>query len=209
MTTATKVKPDKTPAKRSYGELVLAALLGLVGLWMLLGRSTIQVIGETIPGPLFLPTGVGIGCLVLAAVLAADVFAKPQRLRDSTHNTSSNVSTDLLDDLGGIDEDERHISTLSDDADADLPPSAEVANPPTDWKTWGAVVVAFVLTIAVLPYLGWILTSSLLFFAISQVLGGKNWARDLAISFIVGSVTYFIFALGLGLNLPAGFLGGI
>lgn len=192
--------------KRIDGEFVMVAVMALLALWMLSGHWTIDIIGETIPGPLFMPTLVGVLALIIAVALTIDILIKPRKAHDSSHNVSQNVSTDLLDDLAGFEDSERKKDDAQEESTPPVPSDDHI---PTDWKTFGLVILCFVVTIIVLPYLGWTITSSLLFFTVSQILGKGSIIRDLAISFIIGSITYLIFAIVLGLNLPAGIFGGI
>lgn len=195
------------------GELVIVALLLAVGIWLLSGHATVNVIGETVPGPLFMPTLVGVASLGLAAALALDIFLNPRRAPFGSADPSPvTVSPDMLADFGGLDKD--HLDEeVGPRAAAGETGSAGTAGGEegerTDWKTVSLVFLAFVAAIALLNVAGWVIASSLLFFALAQILGESPWGRDLAVSFIIGSVTYLVFGVALGLSLPAGIVGGI
>lgn len=184
-----------TTQRRSGGlsEFIIVAILAVVGAVLLSGNATVEVIGDTTPGPLFMPNIVGVLTIIVAVVLAIDIVAKPKKGHDLIHSGDPDISPDLLEDLGAIDE---HPS------DAPTPGLA-------DWKTTAAAIVGFAALILALPYLGWVITAGLMFFMVSAMLGGRNHVRDLAIGFIVSSLTYLAFSVGLGLNLPSGLIGGI
>lgn len=196
--------------KIEFGEFILVAVLAAIGLWLLAGRVNVEVIGDTLPGPLFMPTIVGVAALLLAALLSFDIVfqARKRHLADTGPNSPA-VDPELLAELAGI---ETAEGTLPQEIFADPAESRTNAGPEeterTDWKTVGLVFATFVAAIALLQSAGWILTASFLFFAMAQILGRNSWKIDLPISFIVGSITYLIFAIGLGISLPAGLIGG-
>ncbi|SER81167.1 tripartite tricarboxylate transporter TctB family protein [Corynebacterium cystitidis] len=180
--------------RAGLSEFAMVAILIVTGMILLSGHWTIEVIGETQPGPLFLPTIVGVSCLGLALALAFDLLVKPKRKpRDLLFRDETDISPDLLDDLGTIEEVEL------EDAVPGL----------ADWKSVAFAVIGFAAIVLLLPSLGWVIGAALLFFLISVMLGSRDFVRDLAIGFIVSSVTYLLFGVGLGLNLPTGFLGEV
>lgn len=182
-----------TVRKGGLSEFIMVAILAITGVVLLMGNVTVEIIGDTTPGPMFMPNIVGVLALILAVVLAIDILAKPKKGHDAIHSDDPDISPDLLEDLGDID-----------------PHATDTPTPGlADWKCTAAAVVGFAALILLLPYLGWVITAGLLFFMVSVTLGGKNYVRDLAIGFIISSLTYLAFAVGLGLNLPSGLIGGI
>ncbi len=95
------------------------------------------------------------------------------------------------------------------------PPEAPVDPEGRTWRThsdWPAVawcVGGFFLFALLLEVLGWILAAALLFWCVARGVGSRRPLFDLSLALLVSSLIYIAFAQGLGLNLPAGFLGGM
>ena len=80
---------------------------------------------------------------------------------------------------------------------------------PADWKTLGMLVVAFLLNALLIEPLGWVISGALLFTMSAFALGNRHHVRGLAIGIALSLITFYAFAIGLGVNLPAGILQGI
>lgn len=78
-----------------------------------------------------------------------------------------------------------------------------------DWKTVLLLVAVFGLSAVLVDPLGWVITGSLLFWGCAFALGNRHHLRGLVIGVVLGLVTFYGFAIGLGVNLPAGILKGI
>jgi putative tricarboxylic transport membrane protein len=78
-----------------------------------------------------------------------------------------------------------------------------------DWRTVAMLAAAFALNAVLIEPLGWVISGSLLFFLSAFALGNRHHVRGLAIGIALGLVTFYAFAIGLGVNLPAGILQGI
>ncbi|WP_404350662.1 tripartite tricarboxylate transporter TctB family protein [Phycicoccus jejuensis] len=78
-----------------------------------------------------------------------------------------------------------------------------------DWKTVGILAGAFALNALLIEPLGWVISGALLFFLSAFALGNRHHVRGLAIGIAMSLVTFYAFAIGLGVNLPAGILQGI
>ncbi|WP_392543484.1 tripartite tricarboxylate transporter TctB family protein [Oryzobacter telluris] len=78
-----------------------------------------------------------------------------------------------------------------------------------DWKTVGLLAAAFALNAVLIEPLGWVISGSLLFFLSAFALGNRHHVRGLAIGIALALITFYAFAIGLGVNLPAGILQGI
>lgn len=78
-----------------------------------------------------------------------------------------------------------------------------------DWKTVGLLIVVFGASALLIDFLGWVITGSLLFWGCAFALGNRHHIRGLAIGIALGLITFYAFAIGLGVNLPAGILKGI
>ena len=79
----------------------------------------------------------------------------------------------------------------------------------SDLKTVLLLVGVFAANIALIDLLGWVISGSLLFYGLVIVLGSRHFVRDLVISAVLGLATFYGFAIGLGVALPAGILQGI
>ena len=79
----------------------------------------------------------------------------------------------------------------------------------TDVKTVLLLVAVFATTIVLIDPLGWVISGGLLFYGAAIALGSRHFVRDLAISAALSLGTFYGFAIGLGVNLPAGILQGI
>lgn len=79
----------------------------------------------------------------------------------------------------------------------------------TDLKTVLLLVAVFAATIVLIDPLGWVITGGLLFYGSALALGSRHLVRDLVIAGALSLATFYGFAIGLGVNLPAGILQGI
>ncbi|MFI6597959.1 tripartite tricarboxylate transporter TctB family protein [Nonomuraea sp. NPDC050536] len=78
------------------------------------------------------------------------------------------------------------------------------ADAPADWRAvllMGGIFLAFT---AVLEYLGWVISSSLLFWGVAVVLGADHKVRAGIVAVAVGVATYLLFVEVLGVSLPSG-----
>lgn len=80
---------------------------------------------------------------------------------------------------------------------------------PADWRTVAILAGAFVLNAVLIEPLGWVISGSLLFALSAFALGNRHHVRGLAIGIAMALGTFYAFAIGLGVNLPAGILQGI
>jgi putative tricarboxylic transport membrane protein len=78
-----------------------------------------------------------------------------------------------------------------------------------DWKTIVMLAAAFVLNALLIQPLGWVISGSVLFWGSAFALGNRHHLRGLAIGIALSLATFYAFAIGLGVNLPAGILQGI
>ena len=79
----------------------------------------------------------------------------------------------------------------------------------SDWRTIGLLVAAFGVNAVLIEPLGWVISGALLFWGASFALGNRHHVRGLVIGVALSLVTFYAFAVGLGVNLPAGILQGI
>jgi putative tricarboxylic transport membrane protein len=78
-----------------------------------------------------------------------------------------------------------------------------------DWKTVLLLIVVFGANALVIDWLGWVISGSLLFWGCAFALGNRHHIRGLVIGVALALITFYGFAIGLGVNLPAGILKGI
>jgi putative tricarboxylic transport membrane protein len=79
----------------------------------------------------------------------------------------------------------------------------------SDWRTVALLVAAFLANAALIDPVGWWFSGAVLFWGCAYALGSRRYVRDTVISFALSFATYYIFAAGLGIGLPAGILQGI
>ncbi len=80
---------------------------------------------------------------------------------------------------------------------------------PVDWRTIGLLIAAFAVNALIIEPLGWVISGALLFAGCAFALGNRHHVRGLAIGATLSLITFYAFAIGLGVNLPAGILQGI
>ena len=79
----------------------------------------------------------------------------------------------------------------------------------TDVKTVLLLIGVFVVNILLIDTLGWVISGGLLFYGSALALGSRHFIRDVFIAAALSLATFYGFAIGLGVNLPAGILQGI
>lgn len=80
---------------------------------------------------------------------------------------------------------------------------------PVDWRTVLLLIAAFVVNLATIEPLGWVISGTLLFWGSAFALGSRHHIRNAVIAVGLSLITFYAFAIGLGVNLPAGVLQGI
>lgn len=80
---------------------------------------------------------------------------------------------------------------------------------PIDWRTVLLLIGAFLVNAVLIEPLGWVISGTLLFWGSAFALGNRHHVRNLLIAVVLALVTFYTFAIGLGVNLPAGVLQGI
>ncbi|MDF2091452.1 tripartite tricarboxylate transporter TctB family protein [Knoellia sp. 3-2P3] len=78
-----------------------------------------------------------------------------------------------------------------------------------DTRTVALLIGAFIANAVLIEPLGWVISGSLLFWGAAFALGNRHHLRGLVIGVALALVTFYAFAIGLGVNLPAGILQGI
>ena len=75
-----------------------------------------------------------------------------------------------------------------------------------DYQTFGLTALALSTYVIALITAGFVIASTLLFWITALAFGSRHRARDGALAAAFATMTYFVFARGLGLSLPAGWL---
>ena len=73
-----------------------------------------------------------------------------------------------------------------------------------DWVRMGALLLALVLFAAVVSFLGFVVSSTLLFGVTAVVLGSPHRLRPFAYGWCIAVSVYLVFDVAIGLSLPAG-----
>lgn len=183
-TPGTTARRRPRPAHLSKGALVIPAFLVGLGVLLVVGTSTMDVVGDAgIFGPTVMPWAVAVICFVVAALLAVDIL-RPRPEYEPAFGARTPAATGSPD---GADE-----------------PAPDTVNATAVAVAVGGVIVF----IAVLPWLGWILSATLLFTAIAMALGNRSYLTVLLAGLGVASAIQVVFSGLLGISLPAGFVGG-
>jgi putative tricarboxylic transport membrane protein len=80
---------------------------------------------------------------------------------------------------------------------------------PSDWRTLLLLVAAFLANVVLMNPVGWWFSGAVLFWGSAYALGSRHYVRDAVLAFAMSFLTYYVFAVGLGIFLPAGVLQGI
>jgi putative tricarboxylic transport membrane protein len=79
----------------------------------------------------------------------------------------------------------------------------------SDWRTIGLLVASFALNALLIEPLGWPISGAILFFGTTYALGSRHYVRNAIISILLGVGSWYLFYLGLDIQLPVGILKGI
>ncbi|WP_216318005.1 tripartite tricarboxylate transporter TctB family protein [Deinococcus aestuarii] len=91
-------------------------------------------------------------------------------------------------------------------------PAAEEDTDPGAPVNLGAPAIilgGFLLGAVLLPSLGFVFGTALMYFTVAYAFGERRYLLMLAVALVVALVTYEVFTRGLGLSLPPGVLRGI
>ncbi|GAB3442152.1 hypothetical protein GCM10027570_09210 [Streptomonospora sediminis] len=203
MTTAPSAPSAPPAAAKPRGELIVAALVALVGAVLLIRTATMDVPGTGgYLGPQFFPYVIGSLLVVLSVLLAV------QHLRPGPAGPSGAAAG-----AGSRTGPESKTESEADSATtAEAEPAAESGaggTPAMSWKPFGIVAATLALHLVLLEPVGWLITGAGLFFGVSYALGGRRVLRDLGISIVMSAAAQVGFSAGLGIALPAGILGGV
>ncbi|MGH3899097.1 MAG: tripartite tricarboxylate transporter TctB family protein [Pseudonocardiaceae bacterium] len=79
----------------------------------------------------------------------------------------------------------------------------------SDWRTVLLLSGAFLANAALVDWAGWVISGTVLFWGSAYALGSRAYLRDLVIAVMLAVASFYLFAVGLGIGLPAGILTGI
>ncbi|THV40547.1 tripartite tricarboxylate transporter TctB family protein [Glycomyces buryatensis] len=78
-----------------------------------------------------------------------------------------------------------------------------------DWRTVGLLCAVFIANAVLIDWLGWVISGALLFWGAAIVLGSRRYLLTAVAAVVLSLATFYGFAIGLGVGLPAGVLQGI
>ena len=79
----------------------------------------------------------------------------------------------------------------------------------SDWRTVLLLSGAFLANAALIEWAGWVISGAVLFWGSAYALGSRAYIRDLVIAVVLAGSSFYLFVVGLKINLPAGILTGI
>lgn len=82
-------------------------------------------------------------------------------------------------------------------------------NAPVNLGAPGIILGGLLLGAVLLPTLGFVLGTAIMYFSVALAFGERRWGRMALVALIVPLVTYMVFTHGLGLSLPPGVLKGV
>lgn len=192
-----------TPHRLSGASFPLMTLVLGVAVYLTVGLIAMDVPDSvTAPGPRFFPTIITVIAYAISAVIAVQSIRQLMidRREPSTVGTQTSSSQH--------DSNNEAVSSLASDEEA----AVEAADNPTDggmnWRMIAIVVGSFLAFILLLNVLGWLLSAAILVFGVATGLGAKSLFTSAFVALTVSAIVQLAFVGGLGLPLPAGFLGG-
>ena len=79
----------------------------------------------------------------------------------------------------------------------------------SDWKTLAMLFGAFLANVVLIERAGWPVSGAVLFFGCAYALGSRRIVRDVVLAFALSIGSWYLFVLGLDIDLPVGLLNGI
>lgn len=78
-----------------------------------------------------------------------------------------------------------------------------------DWMPLAAIAVGLIQQLLLFESAGFVPTAAILFVCVAFGFGSRRYVRDVVIAILLAIIAYVGFVHVLGLNLPAGILGGV
>jgi putative tricarboxylic transport membrane protein len=79
----------------------------------------------------------------------------------------------------------------------------------SDWRTLAMLFGAFLANVLLIERAGWPVSGAVLFFGSAYALGSRRVVRDVVLAFALSIGSWYLFVLGLDIELPVGVLNGI
>ena len=175
------------------GVLVIAAVLVVIAGLLIYGNLTMKVANPGPFGPQAFPWIVAVVCLGAAALIVVEQIRHPRDV----------PSRPPQDSFSGV-------SVVHDPFDKSVGPQQKVdAAVPAEGVNWaklGSALGAMIVFTIILEPVGWLISATLLFAAMSLSLGGKKPGPALIMGLGLASVIQVVFSGMLGMTLPAGIL---
>lgn len=172
---------------------LMALVLG-VAVYLTVGLVTMEVPDSvTSPGPRFFPLIITVIAYVVTLVLL--IQSSRQWIYERRHASAARTKGDGEDAATDRDHVEPHDESAASDEGM-------------NWRMIAIVVASFVAFILLLNILGWLLSAALLIFGVATGLGAKSLFTSAFVALTMSAIVQLAFVGGLGLPLPAGFLGG-
>ena len=219
MTTTTEGRTLSRRRTIRWGDVLVGGIGLAIAAVLFAGSASMEVRGQAVPGPQFFPIVVALLLTATGGFLLVRALIPAKRVEENAE-LGPDVSRDLLRDVSRADTQliqlkrehrarakASRAAARAASARAAAAEDAEAAD--IDWKALGITAASVAGFILVLPLLGWIISCTLLFAAVTFAFGSKRIVFNLAIGLLIASVIQLVFSGLLGLALPAGFIGGI
>lgn len=169
-------------------ELIMPAILFAFATYLLIGILTMRVPeGTMFPGPQFFPGIITAGLYVFGALLAVAAVREWRTGPDAPEVSAAEL--------------------LVEEEVAAEQPAQEPRRVGVDWMSLLWVVGGFLAFTLLLPYLGWIIGAAGLFWCVARGFGARRPLFLIVVGLTISSLTYIVFDMLLGLNLPSGLIG--
>ncbi|GAA1864861.1 tripartite tricarboxylate transporter TctB family protein [Brevibacterium marinum] len=164
---------------------LLTLLLG-VAVYLTVGLVAMEVPDSAaVPGPRFFPTIITVIAYAISAVVAVQSVRQLIADRRSMAHTEAAGSEEAVGS-----------ESVSEPSEAGV-----------NWRMVVIVIASFLAFILLLDILGWLLSAAILVFGVATGLGAKSMFSSAFIALTMSAIVQLAFVGGLGLPLPAGFLG--
>ena len=185
--------PDEAAPGPDRGILIVAGVLLVIAGLLIYGNLTMKVSDNGAFGPQTFPWIVAGICLLGAALIVIETLRHP-RPAPSTPEQDAMSGVSVLHDPF----DETVAPQLK--ADADEVPKG------VNWMKLGTALAALIGFTLILEPVGWLISATLLFWAMSVALGGRRHITGLIMGLGLASMIQVVFSGLLGMSLPAGLL---
>ncbi|HMR49579.1 MAG TPA: tripartite tricarboxylate transporter TctB family protein [Arachnia sp.] len=190
--TASAVPTRPAPVR---GVLVIAVVLIVIAGLLIYGNLTMKVANPGPFGPQVFPWIVAVVCLLAAALIIIEQIRHPRTVADG-------FNPDPFSGVGVVHDpfDKSVAPKIKAEAAEDAPPEG------VNWVKLASALGALIVFTLILEPVGWLISATLLFAAMSVSLGGKKIVTSLVIGLGLASVIQIVFSGMLGMTLPAGIL---